>query len=336
MSYANVPVLRYMGNKNRLLDEICPSIEALCPPGGTVCDLMAGTCAVGYALKGPRRIFANDVQAYSHTVARALIENPGVTISDTSADELEDSYQILLNSAGFFTAHYSDTYFSEAQCRALDALRGAIEPLSEPKRSLYLSALLCTMGRCQSTTGHFAQYLPWQSPRVGALRAMDLWETFRICCTLFSDLHPGMGRAFHLPVDELLCLPEMTEVDCFYLDPPYTVDQYSRFYHLLETVILLDAPALSGKGRYREDRFHSDFCYRGRAAEAFSRVMARTSALGAPLVVSYSCHAVLSVEQVLAIGKRYYSDAQLRELPYQHSSQGKGRISVSEVLMSFV
>jgi len=335
MNYANVPALRYMGNKNRLLQEICPIIEALCPPGGTVCDLMAGTCAVGYALKGPRRIFANDVQTYSYIVARALIENPGECISSASCWFLEDPYRTGLQVSGFFTAHYADTYFSEAQCRALDALRRAIEPLPEPRRSLYLAALLCAMGRCQSTTGHFAQFLPDANPRVTALRALDLWEVFLSCCSLFSAVQAGDGLAFCLPTEELLLRPEMAEVDCFYLDPPYTADQYSRFYHILETAALMDAPALSGKGRYRTGRFRSDFCYRDRAEAAFSRVMMHTSSFGAPLVISYSRHAVLPPECVMEIGKQHYGYATLKELPYVHSTQGKGRVAVSEVLLSF-
>lgn len=335
MSYANIPVLRYMGNKNRLLEEICPIIEAHCPPGGTVCDLMAGTCAVGYALKGPRRIFANDVQAYSYIVARALIENPGECISAASAAELEAAYQAGLQTPGFFTVNYADTYFSAAQCRALDSLRRAIEPLPEPRRSVYLAALLCAMGRCQSTTGHFAQFLPGANPRVAALRALDLWDVFISCCSLFSVVKAGVGLAFCLPTDELLLRPEMEQVDCFYLDPPYTTDQYSRFYHILETAVLMDQPALSGKGRYRNGRFRSDFCYKDRAEAAFTRVMARASSFGAPLVISYSRRAVLPPERVMEIGRKFYRCSVLQELPYVHSTQGKGRVPVSEVILSF-
>lgn len=336
MKYENIPVLRYMGNKNRLLDEICPAIEALCPEGSTVCDLMAGTCAVGYALKGPRRVFANDVQRYSHTVARALIENPGEGISSERASELEDSYRAHLDCGGVFTAQYADTYFSDAQCRALDALRRAIEPLPEPRRSLYLSALLCAMGRCQSTTGHFAEYLSPTHPRVSALRGMDLKASFLNCCDLFSRVREGYGRAFCLPAEELLRLPEMEEVGCFYLDPPYTADQYSRFYHLLETAILYDEPQLSGKGRYRPNRFRSDFCYPNRAETAFSNIMKETAAFGVPLVVSYSSKGVLPVSAVIEAGKRYYRSANVHILPYQHSSQGSGRVHVTEILLSFV
>ena len=50
MTFKNIHTIRYMGTKANLLDFIIPEIQAITPEGGTVCDLMAGTNAVGYAL----------------------------------------------------------------------------------------------------------------------------------------------------------------------------------------------------------------------------------------------------------------------------------------------
>jgi adenine-specific DNA-methyltransferase len=50
---------------------------------------------------------------------------------------------------------------------------------------------------------------------------------------------------------------------CVYLDPPYTRDEYSRYYHVLETIVLYESGPVSGKGRLPQrglaNRFASTF-----------------------------------------------------------------------------
>ena len=45
-----------------------------------------------------------------------------------------------------------------------------------------------------------------------------------------------------------------TRPSVVYADPPYTRDHYSRYYHLLDTLLLYDYPDPVGKGQYRLDR----------------------------------------------------------------------------------
>ena len=73
--YDSIQTIRYMGNKNKLLDFIIPEIEKITTSKSIVCDLMSGTNCIGYALKSRYTIYANDVQKYSECIAKALIEN---------------------------------------------------------------------------------------------------------------------------------------------------------------------------------------------------------------------------------------------------------------------
>ena len=75
MSYKNIQTIRYMGNKNRLLDFVVPEIESLTAPGDVVCDLMAGTHSIGYALKERNTVYANDIQYYSYIIGKTLLGN---------------------------------------------------------------------------------------------------------------------------------------------------------------------------------------------------------------------------------------------------------------------
>ena len=134
-SFNNIHTIRYMGTKANLLDFIVPEIQAITPLGGTVCDLMAGTNAVGYSLKPFFKIISNDVQEYSYTIANALIFNQQWTINSTSAvEQLKEQYNYNQKHQfyHFFTEYYSDTYFSKEQCIEIDSIRYAISKLNNP------------------------------------------------------------------------------------------------------------------------------------------------------------------------------------------------------------
>ena len=90
----------------------------------------------------------------------------------------------------------------------------------------------------------------------------------------------------------------MGNVDVFYLDPPYTTDHYSRFYHVLETLVKYDYPSLERKkyhgemrimnGRYRNDRFQSNYCIPSKGYGEFERIIKMINKTGAAIVMSYS------------------------------------------------
>ena len=78
-----------------------------------------------------------------------------------------------------------------------------------------------------------------------------------------------------------------------YADPPYTKDQYSRFYHLFETIILYDYPDAVGKGRCRTDRQVSSFSLKSEVNDAMERLIGASAELGADLVLSYPTNGLL-------------------------------------------
>lgn len=334
-------VLRYMGGKNRLLPFILPEIEALAPPGAPVCDLMAGTHAVGYALKARHPVLANDVQGYSRVIGEALLAKSSVRISRETAAEVLERLSAVRRDERYtlFQKLYSDTYFSATQCAEIDHLRGAIEGIADPvRRSMYLTCLMSAMCYVQSTPGHFAQYLPPHHPRAAYLRGLSITRAFLDKCEDFAGLVQGPHecrvtaleyRAFLAAHHDLL-----HDVAVFYVDPPYTADQYSRFYHVLETLVRYDNPAVRHKGRYRTDRFRSEFCLRSRVAAAFRELFARLAAFPrAAVVLSYGSRGLLAIDELAALGREHYSNVAVRRRPYRHSTQGKGPVPAVEYLL---
>ena len=80
-------------------------------------------------------------------------------------------------------------------------------------------------------------------------------------------------------------LAKKIRADVIYIDPPYNSRQYSRFYHVLETLTKWDKPKLYGTALKPEEENMSDYCKvraRDRLAELVRDLDAKY------LVVSYN------------------------------------------------
>ncbi len=121
-----------------------------------------------------------------------------------------------------------------------------------------------------------------------------------------------------------------------YADPPYTDDQYSRFYHIFETLIIYDRPLLSGVGLYRPDRFRTSFSLVSEAPLALERLVAQSARLGADIVLSYPSNGLIqrAGHSPSEIIKRHYSRVE-REyaLTHQHSTFGASKGAAKAVVL---
>lgn len=327
--YPCLQVMRYMGSKLELLEFIAPVLEDLAAGQG-VADLMAGSCAISFALKPYLPLVANDVQRYSYVVGKALLGPAG---SPVDGRGLQAGIQDWLagSEVAFFQRTYADTYLSAFQCREVDAIRQAVEQVPEPAKHRCLTALIYALCYCQSTPGHFAQFLPAHHPRVQPLRALSVEQAFWDKLAELERLSPGHPQnAVHcLPAEEV---PLPGHVGAVYLDPPYGPDQYSRFYHLLETAVLYDAPRVQHRGRYRAGRFLSDFCYPRRVAGAFRRILSQLPP-GVRVAISYSSRGLLPMEELLWILRERYRHVEVLSKRHRHSTLGQGSRAVNEYLV---
>ena len=336
--YPFIQTIRYMGNKGRLLGEIIPEIEKLTEEGDTVCDIMAGTNSVSYALKARNRLITNDIQFYSYVISRGMLESYDIPTKEQAQSDLHANFEKneLEGIFTFFADSYTDTYFAERQCKDVDSLRYAIEQIADENlKCFYLTVLMSAMCKAQSTTGHFAQFMDKFHKRIIPLRQLSVLNLFYDKIGEFKNFVKSGYNNLHFNLDykELFKLKEMDGVKCFYLDSPYTTDQYSRFYHILETVCKYDYPTLEHKAKYRTDRVQSDFCYKKSVAGEFENIIIYCANKGASLVISYSNHGVIPVEDITAIAQKYYKSVTVKATDYEHSSQGKGTIDIKEVLI---
>lgn len=334
-------VTRYMGAKYKLLELIVPAIEQLLAPGGTLIDLMAGTHAVGYSLKSRNRIIANDIQYYSEIFGRALIANNNLlNLRSCYLEDFKDvAPQYFVDS--WFVKTYADTYFSRTQCTEIAAIRDRINGITNINaKNLYLTVLANAMSLCQSSSGHFAQYFPKNHPRLKSLRAMSVLKEFMQRC---EEIEIVQGKFENIimraEVSDFFKSKEFLEIapagSLVYFDPPYSSAQYSRYYHLLETVFLDDSPEVSFKGLYRGDRHQSDFCSSRNVKLAFSEVIEHSFNKRWNMVISYSDAGLLELSEILNLCKNYYKNVEMFQREYGHSTQGRGIVSkVREIVIA--
>lgn len=341
-------VIRYMGNKTAVLAPIRAAVETLCDAGSLVVDPMAGSQTVAVSLKDRHRLISSDAQEYSAVIGRGWLENVSVPCVDAATlawlraavdDELASA------APGFLEREYAGTYLGRNQCRQLDALRAGVESVlpgrGDARRWLSLGALMTAACRGQATPGHFAQFLKEEHPRTKKLRTVDLVD---VAFRTLEEMEVPTGRrgslAVAMPWRELVeKLPEeLALATLWYLDPPYTRDQYSRFYHFLETLARGDEPELAFGARYREGRFKSAFCSSRSAAQELRDLFGaiRERSPGACVLLSYSSRGLLTREELADAATGLFDLASFEEIAHAYSTQGKGRLDgVREWLLSF-
>lgn len=207
---------------------------------------------------------------------------------------------------------YAGTYFGIAQALRLERLRLAVDlaydgGLGRWERAAALTALCNAASQAVFSAGkHFAQphkitsakSLGFHARRALTDRSIDVDTAFRAAAAAVrgaarpsSEGHSSHhGRVEDTPASAL----QSWGVTTVYADPPYTAQQYSRFYHLLDTLVsgsLGPLQRVGGRvtsGLYPEGRYLSPFCSRRRAPEAFERLAVLAADASARLIVSYS------------------------------------------------
>ena len=246
-----------------------------------------------------------------------------------------------------FTQLYADTYFGLSQSIEIDAIICSIVQCSElpDERNWCIVALGRAMLRCSNSTGHFAQFLVPKAmsyktfQRQRRRRIWDDWLTALDSITpAGSKAWRAKNRSFNEDAIGLLTRLQLDrhQPSVVYADPPYTNDQYSRFYHILETLILYDYPEVSGRGRYRQGRFSTSFSLKTKAVDALDQLAASVAALGAELVLSYPTNGLIydaGGDPLTTISKHFGAVERAETRAHFHSTLGGSKgIVRSEVV----
>lgn len=190
------------------------------------------------------------------------------------------------------TLYFAGGYFSTRQAIDLDALRFAIDRCGDGNRDALLASWLAAAAAIMNGPGHCAQYLKPTTrsveQRIRAQWGRDVWSEFSAISAAVQSSN-ATRRNLVTQMDALAFLKSgaANRLGIVYADPPYTRHEYSRYYHVYETLYRYDYPDSRGTGRYRSDRFRSDFSKASSVGWAFNEMASRVASLGVPLVLSY-------------------------------------------------
>lgn len=323
--------MRYLGNKTRLLDFIRDVARRRGIVEGTVVDPFCGTASVARAFKRwGHPVHAADLMEFAHVLARAYVQTEAEVDFHDLREDLNGHAPDLAGAVaalnelpgerGFVYRNFSPSehgeeaangeddrdpssvrmYFTPANAARIDAVRARIRAWREAGRIggdayyVLLAALIEAADRVANTAGVYAAFIKsWQPNASRPLRLRPPRPVYG----------PG-SRAERR--DALELLRERGPFDVLYLDPPYNERQYPAYYHVPELIAMGwfdDVPELRGKtGLLPDADKRSDWCRRGRAAEALEELV--STARWKRLMLSYNSEGLIPPETIQAVLRR--------------------------------
>ena len=316
--------MKYMGSKRTLLENgLATILRREVETAERFVDLFCGTGQVAWSIAEsiPIRVLACDLQHYATVLAGAVVNRTDPIASsriveawlrpaqqslpsrdvykiarscDAGIDieSISRARQICSDSdGGPIWRSYGGHYYSPLQAAIFDHLIDCLPTDDLMMSNLCRAGLVLTASKCAAAPGHTAQ--PFQ-PTVRALPYIrSSWRLNPILLTqsVLEQLalrHARVrGQVLVAAAHEVAA--DLDERDVVFVDPPYSNVQYSRFYHVLETIARGECGPVSGVGRYPpiNERPKSDFSLRSRAAGAIRGLLQRLAHRGCRVVLTF-------------------------------------------------
>jgi 16S rRNA G966 N2-methylase RsmD len=353
--------MKYMGSKRWMLSNGLGELLAeQAPRSERFVDLFSGTAAVSWHVAESTQVpvLAVDLQAYAAVLGQAVLGrtravNPVRVLGGwvkraqarIEADPIDEQATVLSRRKVSPTAvrearrlcgqaedpivrAYGGHYFSPVQALTIGALRASV-PEREPERSVALASLIWAATRCVAAPGHTAQpFQPTPSalPFIADAWSKDVLAAVREVVPTIAGLKArARGQAV---VSDALQVAEgqVRSGDLVFLDPPYSAAQYSRFYHVLETLAHGHCGPVSGTGRYpaAETRPNSLFSLKAQAPAALEALLTALRAKECRVVMTlpqHMCSNGLVGEQALTMAREFY-EVDVTAVALRHSTLG--------------
>jgi adenine-specific DNA-methyltransferase len=303
---------RYIGSKSSLSDWILTSIPKKHLTGAFF-DVFAGTGVVANAASSHfDSVIVNDLLYSNEVIYKAFLGSGRFSLS--RVQEVVPLAMEFAKNENYFSKNFGGSYFTPEDARTIGAYRLAIDALfpdsRDRNRSIALASLIYSADRSAITVGHYEAFL-----RKGKNRPFS-----------FELINPKQVKS-KVYRQDANALARKVACQVAYLDPPYNSRQYSRFYHVLETLTKWDDPELFGVALKPAPENISDYCKT--AAPGSLRDLVEN--LDAKFIlISYnntyasksnSSQNKISLEQIEDIA-RAKGRTKIQEMPYKHFNAG--------------
>jgi adenine-specific DNA-methyltransferase len=338
--------MRYIGNKENLLDKIHQVMQSKNIQGNSFFDFFAGTTSVSrFFKKLDYQIFSSDLLYFSYVLQKAYISNNQVLNFEKVLNKINFQSTSLFASPlhivveylnqiepveGFISQNYTPfgtseleiprMYYSDENGKIIDAIRQKIELwkienlINENEYFILLACLIETVPFYANISGVYAAFQKKWDPR--AVKKMILRSVEFV-------VNNKENFTYNDNSTELL---NEVEADIFYLDPPYNQRQYAPNYHLLETIAKYDNPIIKGVGGLRDyQNQKSKFCNATTAIQELEKIVK----LGKfqTLILSYNTEGIMPQEKIIST-LEMYGKIELVEFEYlrfKSNNNGKSK-----------
>lgn len=317
--------MRYIGNKENILDKIYQILKANGVEGKRFFDFFSGTTNVARFFKRKGyTVFSCDMLYLSYCLQKAYIENNKepqfenllATIPESKSlpffpsplEKVLAYLDTIPPVEGFIYQNYTPDgtlllerprmYFSSENGKKIDAIRLQIEAWKQENKIIdseyyiLLSCLIETVSFYANVSGVYAAFQKKWDPRAVKPLTMRAIETI------------DNGKQNFVYNEDSLKLVEHIDVDILYLDPPYNERQYLPNYHLLETIAKYDSPIIKGITGMREyNNLKSSFCNAKTALKDLDYIA--SNAHYKYLVLSYNSEGIMPQEEIVAMLSNY-------------------------------
>lgn len=246
---------RYVGSKSKLCEWIDEKLGTECQKCSSLFDVFAGTGVVTQSLLNTYNSFyINDFLFSNEIIYKGFFLD--LPYDEKRLRRIQQQYNELCANdidENYVAQNFGDKYFSYDDAKIIGFIREDIESrfrkckISKKEYYILLSSLLYSLDRVANTVGHYDAYIK----RKG-INSMFSFE-------LISPCDVG-GKSIHIYREDSNSLVKKINCDIAFLDPPYNSRQYSRFYHVLETIAKWDKPELYGVAMKPKVENMSDYC----------------------------------------------------------------------------
>ena len=243
---------RYTGSKYKLIPWLKEKIIENCHSCHSFFDVFGGTGVVTAAfINDFDKFIINDFLFSNEIIYKAFFMNgkyAPAKLAEFAAKYNETNRDGLLDN--YVSDNYGDKYFSRRDAKLIGYIRNDIKTnkkyLSEKEYCVLLASLLYSMDRCANTVGHYDAFIKGKDIKgVFAFELVEPFDTNKEIAICRRDANE---------------LSREISADVAFIDPPYNSRQYSRFYHVLETMVKWDKPSLGGVAMKPPEENMSDYC----------------------------------------------------------------------------
>ena len=313
---ATYPRLRYMGSKYRVVPHLLRVFSEI--PFDRALDAFSGSGVVSYALKEMgKEVVANDFLSFPATVARAVIENPGIRLDRADVEML-----LSPNADGrdFIQRTFDGLYFPREDHAFLDAAWSHVERLPAYKREIAIAALCLAAARKQPRGVFTVTDFRYDDGR-RSLRA-PLRDLFQEALRDYDRAVFDSGRANRAVCGDVFDV-DPDGFDLVYFDPPYAPPRddsdYIKRYHFLEglSVYWRGLRIMEETATKKVEKRYTPFAYKRTIREAFRELFHRFRR--STIVLSYSSNSVPGEEELFDLLKREKPEVQVLSVPHRYS-----------------